>query len=183
MRPAYEVADVLRIHWPQVETSPCVNRWQLRTLGALLRCRTVEMGGHKDICTGCGIVRISYNSCRNRHCPKCQGRQREAWIQKRKDELLPVPYFHVVFTLPDILNPLDVQYPKVVYDCLFRSAWATVKTFGKDSKHLDAQTGMISILHRLAPLEIIKEAFESILEKTSTHAAFEVFFPCNRILF
>lgn len=143
----HEVADVLRAHWQQVETSPYVNGWQLRTLGAVLRCRTAELGGHKDICTNCGTVRISYNSCRNRHCPKCQGKDRDAWIQKREQELLPVPYFHVVFTLPDVLNGLAMQFPKVVYDSLFASAWSTVKTFGKDQRHLGAQTGMISILH------------------------------------
>lgn len=102
MRPAYEVADVLRAHWQEVELSPHINRWQLRTLGAVMRCRTAELGGHKDVCTSCGFMRVSYNSCRNRHCPKCQGKNREAWIQKREEELLPVPYFHVVFTLPDV---------------------------------------------------------------------------------
>ncbi len=147
MRPEYEVADVLRAHWQQVETSRQINRWQLRTLGALMRCRTAELGGHKDVCTSCGLVRVSYNSCRNRHCPKCQGKNRETWIQKREDELLPVPYFHVVFTLPDVLNGLAMQHPKIVYDSLFASAWSTVKTFGKDQKHLGAQTGMICILH------------------------------------
>jgi hypothetical protein len=148
---------VLRAHWQEVELSPHINRWQLRTLGAVMRCRTSELGGHKDVCTSCGYMRVSYNSCRNRHCPKCQGKNREAWIQKREEELLPVPYFHVVFTLPDVLNGLAMQHPKAVYDSLFASAWSTVKTFGHDPKHLGAQTGMICILHTLAPLEITKE--------------------------
>lgn len=105
------------------------------------------MGGHVDSCTDCGIVRISYNSCRNRHCPKCQGNKREEWISKRETELLPVPYFHVVFTLPDILNKLALHQPKAVYTALFEAAWGTINTFGNSSKNLGAATGMISILH------------------------------------
>jgi len=92
-------------------------------------------------------VRNSYNSCRNRHCPKCQGKEREKWIQRREEELLPVPYFHVVFTLPDTLNQLAMHQPKHVYDALFEAAWGTIKTFGNDVKHLGANTGMVSILH------------------------------------
>jgi len=138
---------VLRAHWQEIGACPGINGWQLRTLGALLRCRTAALGGHTDACTECGVIRISYNSCRNRHCPKCQGKNREEWILKREEELLPVPYFHVVFTLPDVLNRLAVQQPKTVYGTLFAAAWDTVKTFGKDPKHLGAQTGMVSILH------------------------------------
>ena len=147
MKAAYEVADVLNKHWLQVEHHPQINSWQLRTLGAIKRCRTSAMGGHVDACTNCGTVRISYNSCRNRHCPKCQGNERERSIQKREEELLPVPYFHVVFTLPDTLNELAMHKPKQVYDSLFEAGWNTIKTFGEDQKHLGATTGMISILH------------------------------------
>lgn len=147
MRSVFEVADVLTTHWPQVEQSAQINAWQLRTLGAIKRCRTAAMGGHVDACTDCGAVRASYNSCRNRHCPKCQGQHRELWIQKREEELLPVPYFHVVFTLPDTLNSLAIHKPKQVYDTLFETAWQTVKKFGEDPKHLGATPGMISILH------------------------------------
>ncbi len=149
MLPAFEVADVLNAHWPEIERSAGkgINGWQLRTLGAIKRCRTAELGGHIDACTGCGTIRISYNSCRNRHCPKCQGKEREKWIAKREEDLLPVPYFHVVFTLPDTLNRLAMHKPKEVYDSLFAAAWSTIETFGKDAKHLGAQTGMICILH------------------------------------
>lgn len=147
MQPAYEVADVLRAHWHDVETHSQINSWQLRTLGAVMRCRTAEMGGHRDACTNCGTVRISYNSCRNRHCPRCQGKNREEWISNREKELLPVPYFHVVFTLPDLLNPIALHKPKEVYDALFETAWDTIKTFGNDHKHLGAKTGMFCILH------------------------------------
>lgn len=141
MRSNFELADVLTKHWSELEVCDFINPWQLRTLGAAKHCRTSIMGGHKDACTDCGVVRASYNSCRNRHCPKCQGNQRELWIKKRGEELLPVPYFHVVFTLPDIMNQLAMYQPKVVYDILFEAAWGTIKTFGNDPQYLGAQTG------------------------------------------
>lgn len=147
MRPNYEVADVLRAHWPRIHQIKGINSWQLRCLGALMRCRTAELGGHVDACTSCGAMHISYNSCRNRHCPKCQGHKREEWIAARESELLSVPYFHVVFTLPSELNELAMHKPKAVYDSLFAAAWSTLNSFGHDPKHLGAQTGMISILH------------------------------------
>jgi hypothetical protein len=147
MKAQFELADVLNGHWSEVEKSAHINGWQLRTLGAIKRCRTAELGGHLDACTACGTIRISYNSCRNRHCPKCQGKEREKWIAKREEDLLPVPYFHVVFTLPDTLNALAMHNHKAVYDSLFAAAWQTLETFGKDQKHLGAQTGMICILH------------------------------------
>lgn len=147
MKARLEVAHLLEANWPQVEQSTAINSWQLRTLSAVKRCRTAALGSHVDGCTDCGHVRISYNSCRNRHCPKCQGAEREKWIQAREAELLPVPYFHVVFTLPDTLNPLCMHQPAVMYNMLFDSVWATVNSFGNDPKWLGGQTGMISILH------------------------------------
>ena len=147
MRAHHQVADVLKKHWNKVEEQPQINGWQLRTLAAIMRCRTAAMGGHVDACADCGLLRISYNSCRNRHCPKCQGKQREAWLQKREAELLPVPYFHVVFTLPDLLNPLALHQPRAVYDTLFEAAWETLLVFAKDKKHLEAKPGMIAVLH------------------------------------
>jgi hypothetical protein len=147
VKPAVEVADVLEAHWSQVEACTTINRWQLRTLGAVMRCRSAAMGSHVDGCTACGHARISYNSCRNRHCPKCQGIQREQWIQAREAELLPVPYFHVVFTLPDTLHGLCMHEPATMYSILFDAVWDTINSFGKDAKWLGAQTGMISILH------------------------------------
>jgi len=147
LRPAFEVADVLKRHWPVVLNDKHFNSWQIRTLGAIMRCRTAALGGHKDICSNCGNSRISYNSCRNRHCPKCQGKNRENWIENRENDLLPVPYFHVVFTLHDILNQLVLFKPKAVYNSLFDAAWNTIKVFANDPKHLGAQTGMIAVLH------------------------------------
>lgn len=147
MRPLYEVADVLNAHWSEVTTNGQFNTWQLRTLNALRRCRTAAMGGHIDGCDNCGYIRISYNSCRNRHCPKCQAVQREAWIAAREAELLPVSYFHVVFTLPDALNRLCMFAPKKMYNMLFATAWSVMQTFSHDRKHLGAEPGMISVLH------------------------------------
>ncbi len=147
MQPAYEVADVLNVHWPAVQHSAAYNTWQLRTLDAVRRCRSASLGIHVDGCTSCGHLRISYNSCRNRHCPKCQGTQREKWKEARQQELLPVPYFHVVFTLPDTLNKLCMHKPTVLYNLLFATAWSVLNSFGKDQKWLGAQTGMIAILH------------------------------------
>jgi hypothetical protein len=138
-----EVADVLRKVGSKIE-SYGLNTWQLRTLYAIKKCRTAELGGHIDTCDECGNITISYNSCRNRHCPKCQGNKREDWIQARTTELLPVPYFHVVFTLPDSLNSLAIHDPKLVYDTLFEATWETLKTFGKNK---GLQSGMITVLH------------------------------------
>lgn len=147
MRAAFEVADILYKHWPQVEQCTQINGWQLRTLSAIKSCRTAALGGHVDACTSCGVVRISYNSCRNRHCPKCQGKEREQWVQKRQDDLLAVPYYHIVFTLPDTLHAFALFKPTQVYNSLFKAAWETIKVFGADPKYLGATTGMISILH------------------------------------
>lgn len=121
-----------------------LNAWQEKTLRAIGQCRTQALGGHIDVCTDCGTLHISYNSCRNRHCPTCQGHKKQQWIEARSSELLPVPYFHVVFTLPSELNLWALQQPKIVYDCLFESAWKTLETFGKNK---GVKMGMIAILH------------------------------------
>lgn len=141
MQPQWEVADVLR----HVDTSGLsLSVHQQKTLRALRQCRTAALGGHVDVCTDCGIVKISYNSCRNRHCPKCQGHKREEWIQRREADLLPCVYYHVVFTLPQELNPLSLHQPKLVYDALFKSVWQTLNQFGKTE---GVQLGMIGVLH------------------------------------
>ena len=138
-----EVADVLNRLGGGLERME-LNSWQLRTLYALKKCRTAALGGHIDACDDCGNLTISYNSCRNRHCPKCQGKNREDWIQAREAELLPVPYFHVVFTLPDSINALVIHNPKLVYGVLFEAVWETLAQFGKKQ---GVQMGMIAILH------------------------------------
>ena len=147
MPPRHRVAEVVNSHWQQIKGNGKLNTWQLRTLDAVRRCRTAALGSHVDGCTACGHLRISYNSCRNRHCPTCQGSDREQWIEARQAELLPVAYFHVVFTLPDTLNRLCMYQPAVVYGLLFKTAWSVINSFGHDHKWLGAQTGMVSILH------------------------------------
>ena len=139
----WEVADALVKLGTKIENLD-LNTWQLRTLSALKKCRTSALGGHIDACDGCGNLTISYNSCRNRHCPKCQGNKREDWIQARRTELLPVPYFHMVFTLPDSINSLAIHQPKIVYDTLFEATWETLQQFGKAK---EIQLGMIAVLH------------------------------------
>lgn len=143
MRPAAEVAtaiamlgkELAQMHLP---VHVC------KTLRAIKQCRTAALGGHVDKCNACHAVHISYNSCRNRHCPKCQGHRRVQWIQKREEELLPTAYYHVVFTLPSELNGLCLHQPRMVYDALFESVWQTIEVFGKNK---NLQMGMICILH------------------------------------
>ncbi len=143
MQAQYEVANVLNRLGDGIENLG-LNSWQMRTLWAIKSCRTAQMGGHVDACDVCGNISISYNSCRNRHCPKCQGHKKEEWIQAREADLLPVPYFHLVFTLPSELNQLALHQPKEVYDTLFAASWGVVTVFGKK---LGLQMGMITVLH------------------------------------
>ena len=145
MRPAFELAQVIdRFGIAFIETHR-PNTYVQRILRAVQRCRTSELGWHKDRCDVCGHTRISYNSCRNRHCPKCQNTRREAWIENRKRDLLPVPYFHVVFTLPDKLNRLFLHDPPGMYNLLFSTAWQTLEQFSWTNLH--AETGVIAVLH------------------------------------
>jgi len=148
MQPDYEVADILN------RNKNCLkeitkNTWQLRTLYALAACRTALMGGHIDKCSNknCGYILISYNSCRNRHCPKCQGHKQEEWIYKREEELIKVPYYHMVFTLPAEFNHYALFNPKLLYGLLFKVAWSVIRGFAQNPKFMGAKTGMISILH------------------------------------
>ena len=116
-------------------------------MSAIEACRTAALGGHVERCADCGEIRIAYNSCRDRHCPKCQGLARAQWLADRQAELLPVPYFHVVFTMPAPIARIALQNKAVVYDILFRAAAETVRTIAADPKHLGAATGMTAVLH------------------------------------
>ena len=118
-----------------------------KTIRAIALCKTAVLGGHIRRCQGCQKEVVSYNSCRNRHCPQCQAVNREKWIMAREAELLNVPYFHLVFTIPEAFNQLLPKYAKEVYSALFSASWQTVNTFAEDEKHLGAKPGMISILH------------------------------------
>lgn len=145
-RPTYELADVIDRHLPQLDSTRLPSHHK-RTLSALSRCRTAALGGHIDACTKCGHQQISYNSCRNRHCPKCQGLAKEMWIVQQEDMLLPVAYFHVVFTLPHELNELCLHHGKDMYDLLFQAAWHTIKTLSADPKWLGAKSAATMVLH------------------------------------
>lgn len=118
-----------------------------RTLRHIVRCRTAALGGHIDRCNGCGHERISYNSCRNRHCPKCGALAKQRWLQARQEELLPVPYFHIVFTIPDELNALTLINQKLLYRVLFQSVSETLLCLARDPRHLGAEIGVIAVLH------------------------------------
>ena len=147
-RPTVEVADVLRAQGdPFLERHPWLSVQQRTVLRALRRCRTAALGGHLDRCDTCGHRAISYNSCRNRHCPKCQAQARERWLAARQRELLNVPYVHVVFTLPHALDSVCQRNAARLYHLLFRASAATLLEVAADPRHLGADIGFLSILH------------------------------------
>jgi Transposase zinc-binding domain/Putative transposase len=120
---------------------------QLKVMSAIQNCRTAALGGHVEGCDDCGHLRIAYNSCRNRHCPKCQGATAWIWLAEREADLLPVGYFHVVFTLPAEVADIAWQNKAVVYDLLFRAASETMMTIAADPRHLGARIGITAVLH------------------------------------
>ena len=153
-RPQLEVADIIRSAGTDfIERNRSWLRWtHLKVLLAIARCRTAVLGGHIDECTGCGHrATISYNSCRNRHCPKCQTGARERWIAARRRELLPTPYVHVVFTLPPQLATLALQNRKLIYGLLLRASAETLLEVAYNPAHLGAEIGFFSVLHTLEP--------------------------------
>jgi len=149
VRPPLEVADVIRAAGRSFvdRNRSWLNRLHLKVLTAIERCRTAALGGHLDQCTRCGHRAISFNSCRNRHCPRCQANARDRWIEARSRELLPTPYAHVVFTLPHELAPLALQNKRVVYDLLFHASAETLLAVARDPKQLGADIGFFSVLH------------------------------------
>jgi len=149
MQNRLEVADVFRDGLSRfvAQYDHALRPEQRQVLRAIVRCRTAELGGHVQRCNDCGHQRIQYNSCRNRHCPKCQALARAAWLEARQAELLPVPYFHVVFTLPEEIRPLALQNKRVVYGILFRAAAETLQEVTANPKHLGAEVGILAVLH------------------------------------
>jgi hypothetical protein len=149
MAPVLEVADVFRRHGEAFRQARDghLGYVERRIMGAITACRTSALGGHVEQCDNCGASRIAYNSCRNRHCPKCQGLARAEWLAHRQAELLPVPYFHVVFTLPTLAGEIAFQNKATVYAILFRAAAETLTTIAADPKHLGAQIGVTAVLH------------------------------------
>jgi hypothetical protein len=148
-RLALEVADIFRIHGPAYREAQgrAMSSAQRRVMRAIEVCRTAVLGGHVDQCDRCGHRRISYNSCANRHCNKCQCLARAKWLAKHSTQLLPVPYFHVVFTVPDPIAAIALQNKKVVYGILFRAAAAALRRIAADPKHLGAKVGFLAVLH------------------------------------
>ena len=149
MRATLEVADIFRRHGDafRVAQRGRLLPDQRRVMAAIEACRTAALGGHVEQCDDCGMVRIAYNSCRDRHCPKCQGLARAQWLADRQADLLPVPYFHVVFTVPAPIAAIALQNKAVVYDILLKAAAETIRIISADPQHLGAETGMIAILH------------------------------------
>ena len=149
MMPTLELADIFRLYGPAYLASfgDSLSVQQKRALRDIALCRTAALGGYVDQCDACGHRTISYCSCRNRHCPKCQSGASAAWLEQRATELLPVEYFHVMFTLPQSLAPLALQNQRVVYDILFKAASQTLLQIGADPKHLGARIGFLAVLH------------------------------------
>src|SRR5260370_4130507 len=146
-RPVVEVADILRAHGEAYGAGHAVSPLQAAVLRGLVGGCAVGLGGHRDACDRCGYARVSYNSCRDRHCPKCQGVKRAQWLEKRLERLLPVEHFHVVFTLPAALHPLALYHPRRLYNLLFHAASQTLLTLAADRKRLGAQIGITALLH------------------------------------
>src|SRR4051795_7801498 len=148
-RPKLEIADIFRDHGPawRAANAGHVSLDQLKVMSAIERCRTAALGGHVERCENCSHTVIAYNSCRNRHCPKCQGAAAREWLVEREAELLPVPYFHVVFSLPGQIADIAYQNKAVIYDLLFKASSETMLTIAADPKHLGARIGILSVLH------------------------------------
>jgi hypothetical protein len=148
-RPPLEVADIFRDHGPTWRNANAghVSLSQLKVMSAIESCRTAALGGHVERCEACGHTRIAYNSCRNRHCPKCQGAAAREWLADREAELLPVPYYHVVFTLPAPIADIAYQNKAAIYGILFKAAAETLITIAADPKHLGARIGLTAVLH------------------------------------
>ncbi len=147
MKSQLTVSSAISAFRGSLEQSGKITAHQKGVFTTLQQCRTAALGGHVEACPKCGHLQTGYNSCRNRHCPTCNNIKRERWILDRRSEMLPVDYFHVVFTLPDSLNDLCLHHPKPLYGLLFKSAWATLQQFAANHRHLGAKAGMIAVLH------------------------------------
>src|SRR5213595_1802682 len=149
LRPKLEVADIFRDHGPawRAANAGHVSLDQLKVMSAIERCRTVALGGHVERCEKCSYTIVAYNSCRNRHCPKCQGAAAREWLAEREAELLPVPYYHLVFTLPAPIADIAYHNKAAIYGIMFKAAAETLITIAADPKHLGARIGLTAVLH------------------------------------
>jgi len=143
----YELQTVVKRFLPRLSAMQGISRHQLKVLSAIQNCRTSVLGGHKEVCKDCGQIKYAYNSCRNRHCPKCQGIDLERWVMAREEDLLPVKYFHVIFTLPEQLNDLCIHHLVTMYNLLFETVWDVLRSFAGDENWLGARLGAFAILH------------------------------------
>src|ERR1035438_1240110 len=146
-QPTLELADIFRLHGPAYRQAHPLPLHQQRLMQAIEACRTPQMGGAVEWCDHCQYTHIRYRSCRNRHCPKCQGLARAKWLESRNAELLPVEYFHVVFTVPDPIAQIAFYNKDIVYDILFRATAETLLTIARDPQHLGAEIGFFAVLH------------------------------------
>lgn len=148
MKPTYEIADIFRKYGDEYRKNHTMTAEQRKVMAAIQACRTSQLGGHQEVCDQCGHIRNCYNSCRNRHCPKCQTMAKEKWLEKRREELLPCGYFHMVFTVPHVLNPLILVNKKELLACLFAAVRDTVFAFAADPQwRLEGKPGLLTILH------------------------------------
>jgi hypothetical protein len=148
MKPPYEIADIFRKYGDEYKQTHAMTDEQRKVMAAIQACRTAQLGGHQEVCDQCGHIRNCYNSCRNRHCPKCQTLTKEQWLEKRREELLPCGYFHMVFTVPHVLNPLILVNKKELLACLFTAVRDTVFAFAADPQwRLGGKPGLLTILH------------------------------------
>jgi len=189
-RPPIEVADIIRAAGKNFieKQRSWLTGLHLKVLSAIERCRTAALGGHRDRCSQCGhIVAISYNSCRNRHCPKCLNNARKKWLSARQRELLDVPYMHLVFTIPHTLSSLALHNKKVIYTLLFRASAATLLEIAADPKHLGAEIGFFSVLHTWGQNLLHHPHLHCVIpagglasdHKTWVHPKYRFFLPCG----
>ena len=146
-KPDIEIADIFRQYFSEYKENYNVPDHIRKVVNAIISCRTARLGGHVEICEDCGHAQVSYNSCRNRHCPKCQFVKKEKWVLEKNSDVLPIEYFHLVFTVPDKLNPLVYRNTRSLYSLLMRSAGKTITELGKEPRFLEGKTGAICVLH------------------------------------
>jgi hypothetical protein len=184
-RPALEVADIFRSHgaaWRKANAGH-LSLGQLKAMAAIEACRTAELGGHVAACEDCAHTVVSYNSCGNRHCPKCQGAAARQWLKEREAELLPLPYYHVVFTLPSALGAIAWQNKTEVYGLLFKAASETMLTIAADPKHLGARIGMTAVLHTWGSALTHHPHVHMIVPGGGLSLDEQRFIPCRRRFF
>ena len=182
-RTALELAGIFRQYGPAYRQAHSMPVHHHKLMRAIETCRTAALGGHVDQCSQCQHTRVSYNSCRNRHCPKCQGKQRSQWLEQRKTELLPIEYFHVVFTMPAQAAALAYQNKAVVYGLLFRAAAETLLTIARDPKHLGAEIGFFAILHTWGQNLHHHPHLHCVVSGGGLSAGYDRFIRCRRGFF